>query len=345
VSAAGRIESALARVWWRDSAGAGAWALWPLSLLYRLVSALRRLAYALGWLKSERAPLPLIVVGNLVAGGAGKTPTVIALVQALRQAGWTPGIVSRGHGRRGHLATAVRADSPAAEVGDEPLLLHLRTRVPVWVARRRIEAARGLCATHAEVDVLVADDGLQHLALARDVQIIVFDERGIGNGWQLPAGPLRQPMPRYVPVNSHVLYNAVRPSSAWPGALATRRLAGAVLLQDWWRGAPATIQALHALRGRSVLAAAGMAAPERFFAMLRDAGLQPNALPLPDHHAFEQLPWPPDTPEVLVTEKDAVKLPRDPAGATRIWVVALDFQLPQDFSTAVLDNLRLAYRS
>jgi tetraacyldisaccharide 4'-kinase len=202
-----------------------------------------------------------------------------------------------------------------------------------------------LCAAHAEVDVLVADDGLQHLALARDVQVIVFDERGIGNGWQLPAGPLRQPMPRHVPVNSHVLYNAVHPSTAWPGALATRRLAGAVLLQDWWRGAPATIQALHALRGRSVLAAAGMAAPERFFAMLRDAGLQPNALPLPDHHAFEQLPWPPDTPEVLVTEKDAVKLPRDPAGATRIWVVALDFQLPQDFSTAVLDNLRLAYRS
>jgi len=118
-----------------------------------------------------------------------------------------------------------------------------------------------------------------------------------------------------------------------------------VLLQDCWRGAPATPQALHSLCGRTVLAAAGIAAPERFFAMLRDAGLLPVTLPLPDHHAFEQLPWPPDTPDVLVTEKDAVKLPREPAGATRIWVVALDFQLPQDFSAAVLDNLRLAYRS
>jgi tetraacyldisaccharide 4'-kinase len=117
-----------------------------------------------------------------------------------------------------------------------------------------------------------------------------------------------------------------------------------VLLQDWWCGAPATMQALQALRGRTLPAAAGLAVPERFFAMLRDAGLQPIALPLPDHHAFAQLPWPADTPDVLVTEKDAVKLPRKPADATRIWVVALDFQLPQDFSTAVLDNLRLAYR-
>jgi tetraacyldisaccharide 4'-kinase len=340
VSASGRIESALARVWWRDSPGVAAWVMWPLSLLYRMVSALRRLACAIGSLTAERAPLPLIVVGNLVAGGAGKTPTVIALVQALRQAGWTPGIISRGHD-----AVPVRADSPATEVGDEPLLLHLRTRAPVWVARRRIEAARGLCAAHAEVDVLVADDGLQHLALAREVQVIVFDERGIGNGWPLPAGPLRQPLPRHVPVNSHVLYNAAHPSTAWPGAMASRRLAGAVLLQEWWRGAPATVPALHALRGRPVLAAAGMAVPERFFAMLRDAGLQPTALPLPDHHAFEQLPWPPDTPDVLVTEKDAVKLPPERAGTTRIWVVALDFQLPQDFSAAVLDNLRLAYRS
>jgi tetraacyldisaccharide 4'-kinase len=344
VSAAARVEAALARAWWRDAPGAAARALWPLALLYRMVWALRRLAYAAGWLKTERAPRPLIVVGNLVAGGAGKTPTVIALVQALHQAGMRPGIISRGHGRRGHEAAAVHADSPAAAVGDEPLLLHLRTRAPVWVARRRLDAARGLCAAHPEVDVLVADDGLQHWALARDVQVIVFDDRGIGNGRLLPAGPLRQPMPLHVPVNSHVLYNAARPSTGWPGAMAARRLGGAVLLQDWWRGVPATVQALHALRGRPMLAAAGMAAPERFFAMLRDAGLQPTALPLPDHHGFERLPWPPDTPEVLVTEKDAVKLPPGTTGTTRVWVVTLDFQLPQDFSTAVLDNLRLAYR-
>jgi tetraacyldisaccharide 4'-kinase len=341
VTVAARIESALARLWWRDTRSALAWALWPLSWCYRAVSALRRLAYGVGWFRPEHATVPVIVVGNLVAGGAGKTPTVMALVQALRQAGWTPGVISRGHGRRSRDAAAVQDDSPAAEVGDEALLIRLRTRAPVWVARRRIEAARALCATDTAVDVLVADDGLQHLALARNVQVIVFDERGIGNGWQLPAGPLRQPMPKHVPVNSHVLYNASRASTPWPGALAQRRLAGAVLLQDWWRGAPASVQAIGDLRGRPLLAAAGMAAPERFFGMLRDAGLQITALPLPDHHGFEHLPWPADTPEVLVTEKDAVKLPRQPGGATRIWVVALDFQLPEEFSAAVLDNLRL----
>jgi tetraacyldisaccharide 4'-kinase len=345
VSLAGRVESALARVWWRSSPGVAAWALSPLTLCYHTVSALRRAAYALGWLKVGRAPVPVIVVGNLVAGGAGKTPTVIALVQALRRAGWTPGVISRGHGRSGQAACAVLDDSPVAEVGDEPMLIRLRTRAPVWVAPRRIDAARGLCAAHAEVDVLVADDGLQHLALARDVQVIVCDDRGTGNGWQLPAGPLRQPVPRHVPVNSHVLYNAAFASTPWPGALARRQLAGAVLLQDWWRGAPPSLPALLALRGCCVLAAAGMAVPERFFAMLRNLGLQPTALPLPDHHAFEQLPWPADTPDVLVTEKDAVKLPREPAGDTRIWVVALDFELPEDFCNAVVDNLRLAYRA
>jgi len=336
----GRVEAALTRLWWRDKRSAAAWALWPLSCLYRGAMAMRHWAYALGWARAARAPVPLIVVGNLVAGGAGKTPTVIALVQALRQAGWTPGVISRGHGRQGNAAMAVSALSLPGAVGDEPLLIHRRTQAPVWVARRRIEAARGLCAAHAEVDVLVADDGLQHLGLQREVQIIVFDERGIGNGGLLPAGPLRQPMPRHVPVNSHVLYNAPRASTRWPGALAQRRLAGAVLLQDWWLGAPPTAQALQQLRGRPLLAAAGMAAPQRFFAMLREAGLQITPLPLPDHHGFDPLPWPADTPELLVTEK----LPRAGSGATRIWVVALDFQLPEEFSAAVLANLRLSHR-
>jgi tetraacyldisaccharide 4'-kinase len=340
----GRVEAALTRLWWREDRPVVAWLLWPLSCLYGAVTALRRCAYALGWLRAERAPVPVIVVGNLVAGGAGKTPTVIALVQALRRAGWTPGVISRGHGRQGDAASAVLEHSLPAAVGDEPLLIHRRTRAPVWVARRRIKAARGLCAAHAEVDVLIADDGLQHLGLQRDVQVIVFDERGIGNGCLLPAGPLRQPMPAHVPVNSHVLYNAPHTSTPWPGALALRRLAGAVLLQDWWSGAPATAQALRQLRGRPLLAAAGMAAPQRFFGMLREAGLQPTELPLPDHHGFDPLPWPADTPEVLVTEKDAVKLPRQGGGAMRIWVVALDFQLPEDFSAAVLDNLQLIHR-
>lgn len=345
MSGAGRLESALVRTWWRRERSLLACLLLPLSWCYRAVSALRRLAYATGLLRSQQAPVPVVVVGNLVAGGAGKTPTVIALVQALRTAGHVPGVISRGHGRREGHAAAVQPCSRAVDVGDEPLLIHLRTHAPVWVARRRIEAARGLCTNHPEVDVLVADDGLQHLALRRDVQLIVFDERGVGNGLQLPAGPLRQPQPVHVPVNSHVLYNAPAPSTPWPGASAQRELAGAVLLADWWRGAATDPQALIALRGRPLLAAAGMAAPQRFFAMLQAAGLEFTVLPLPDHHDFDALPWPPDTPEVLVTEKDAVKLPRDAPGATRIWVVALDFRLPEALRTAVLDNLHRLRRS
>jgi tetraacyldisaccharide 4'-kinase len=340
VAGAGRLEAALSRAWWRRDRSLLAWLLLPLSWCYRALTALRRVAFAAGLVASERAPVPVIVVGNLVAGGAGKTPTVIALVQLLREAGYVPGVISRGHGRRDRHAAAVRDAGAAAEVGDEPLLIRLRTRAPVWVARRRIEAARGLCAAHPEVDVLVADDGLQHWRLQRDLQLIVFDDRGIGNGLQLPAGPLRQPMPAHVPVNSHVLYNACAPSTAWNGALARRGLAGAVLLQEWWRGAAPGLPALHALRGRALVAAAGLAAPHRFFAMLREAGLQFEALPLGDHHAFSTLPWPAGTPDVVVTEKDAVKLPRDGGGATRIWVVALDFRLPEELRDALLDNLR-----
>ncbi|MGL6108542.1 MAG: tetraacyldisaccharide 4'-kinase, partial [Rubrivivax sp.] len=146
------------------------------------------------------------------------------------------------------------------------------------------------------------------------------------------------------PVNTHVLYNAALPSTSWPGAIGRRGLAGAVLLQDWWRGAAASPSALQALRGRRLLAAAGLASPQRFFGMLREVGLQIDTLPLPDHHAFDRLPWPADGAEVLVTEKDAVKLPRQSAGNTRVWVVTLDFKLPEDFIAAVLHNLRLSYR-
>ncbi len=341
---ADRIEAGLGRLWWQAEASSLAQCLRPLSWCYATVAGARRAAYAVGWCRAERAPLPVVVVGNLVAGGAGKTPTVIALVEALRSAGRTPGVISRGYGRDSAATRQVLDDSLPAEVGDEPLLIRRRTRAAVWVAKRRIEAARALCAAQPEVNVLVADDGLQHLALARDVQVIVFDERGIGNGLLLPAGPLRQPLPRHVPVNSHVLYNAAQPSTAWPGACAMRALAGAAALPDWWRGVAATPQALAALRGRKLLAAAGMAAPQRFFDMLRAAGLDFDALPLPDHNDFATLPWPADGAEVLVTEKDAIKLPRQGRGSTRVWVVALDFRLPENFTAAVLHNLRLTQR-
>lgn len=335
----GRIEAGLGRLWWPPRPSALAQCLRPLSWCFGAASGLRRAGFRLGLWRARAAPVPVLVVGNLVAGGAGKTPTVIALVQALRAAGWHPGVISRGHGRTADELQEVTPQSTVLAAGDEPLLMRLRCGVPVFVARRRIDAAQALCAAHPQVDVLLADDGLQHLQLQRQAQVIVIDERGIGNGLLLPAGPLRQRLPARLPPRTQVLYNAIRPTTDLAGSVVQRRLAGAVLLGDWWHGHAASIAALHALRGQRLLAAAGIAAPRRFFDMLRDEGLVFQELPLPDHHDFNPLPWPADTPDVLVTEKDAVKLPPQLTGATRVWVVTLDFHLPAPFVAAVLDDL------
>jgi tetraacyldisaccharide 4'-kinase len=286
---------------------------------------LHRGLYDSGLRRVARAPRPLVVVGNLVAGGAGKTPTVIALVSLLRQMGRTPGVISRGYGRAADTPQLVDARSRANDVGDEPLLIHLRTHAPVAVAARRIDAAQALCAAHPQVDVLIADDGLQHRALARDAQVIVFDERGAGNGLLLPAGPLREPMPQRAPERSIVLYNAPRSTTALPGFVATRTLSGLVTLDRWWQGDAADAQAWHVLQGRRVVACAGTAVPERFFAMLRERGLAFDAIALADHADYATLPWPDGIDDVVLTEKDAVKVAPERVRGTRVWVAPLDF--------------------
>jgi len=292
--------------------------------------------------------VPVLVVGNLVAGGAGKTPAVIALVGLLRRQGWTPGVVSRGHGRQGGAVRAVTRGSRAAEVGDEPLLIRLRTGAPVVVGADRAAAARTLCAAHPAVDILVADDGLQHHRLKRDMALLVFDERGAGNGLRLPAGPLRQALPSRVPADSLVLYSAGRPSTALPGLTGVRRLTAVLPLDAWWQGQTADTAAeadagWSALRGRRLLAAAGLARPEPFFLMLEARGLQIDRLPLADHHRFSPLPWPAGTSDVIVTEKDAVKLPPGSVGTTRVWVAGLDFQ-PEPAFDAALRRLCAPFR-
>ena len=320
-----------------QSRGALACALWPLAALFGGLAALRRLAYRQAWRRAHHLAVPVVVVGNLVAGGAGKTPTTIAIVVLLRRHGFSPGIISRGYrGRGGAIPLEVHADTSAATGGDEPLLMRRRTGVPVVVGRNRVAAGRALLRDHPEVNVIVSDDGLQHLRLARDAQVLVFDERGAGNGWLLPAGPLREPMPATLPARSVVLYNAPEATTALPGQRVQRALAGAVQLSAWHAGQPPDPTQLAALRGRPLLAVAGLAQPQRFFAMLRDAGLTITPLALPDHHAYTDLPWPVGTPDVVLTEKDAVKL--DPARllATRVWVVALDFRLPVAFEAALL---------
>jgi tetraacyldisaccharide 4'-kinase len=319
---------------WQKS-GPAQWLLRPLSWLFALLATARRALYRYGLRRTQHAPRPVIVVGNLVAGGAGKTPVVIALVQLLRQMGHVPGVISRGHGgRTAQNARLVSRDSDPAEVGDEPLMIHLRTGVPVAVARQRVLAARALCTAHPAVSVLVADDGLQHLALARDVELVVFDDRGLGNGQLLPAGPLRERPPATLAPSTLVVYSAGAKSTPLAGFIGWRRLGTICSLQDWWMTEAVTSRVVQ-LRDRPLLAAAGLARPEGFFSMLQAEGLKVQRLPLPDHFDYATLPWPADTPDVIVTEKDAVKLRPQRIGRTRVWVATLDFALPSDFQAAL----------
>lgn len=333
-----RLAAALTRSWAKPRPDALARLLQPLSWLYRGLWGLRRLAYATGLKPRLAAPVPVLVVGNLVAGGAGKTPTVIALLPRLRALGFTPGVISRGHGRlQANPLHEVRSGSPAELSGDEPLLIHLRTGAPVVVGADRLQAARQLCQAHPEVDLLVADDGLQHWRLARQAQLVVFDERGAGNGLLLPAGPLREPLASRPPPHSLVLYTSGRASTAWPGCTGQRRITGVVALADWWQGAkpPTDHDPWAPVRGRPLLAAAGLARPQAFFDMLQAQGLDITPLPLPDHARFNALPWPADTPDVVLTEKDAVKLRPAQLGRTRVWVAGLDFAPEPAFDAAL----------
>ncbi|MDB6002639.1 MAG: tetraacyldisaccharide 4-kinase, partial [Rhizobacter sp.] len=209
------LEQRLLSAW--TGRGVLARTLLPLSLVYRALLDLDRARQHRKRLAREATSTPLrapvVVIGNLVAGGAGKTPTVIATTRLLREHGFTPGIVSRGHGRSDpDTMFEVTANSDPRQAGDEPLLLRLRTMAPLVVGRDRNAACAELLRLHPEVDVIVSDDGLQHHALRPDVAVIVFDDRGAGNGWLLPAGPLREPMPSRLSACQLVIYNADRPS-------------------------------------------------------------------------------------------------------------------------------------
>ena len=320
-----RLGSFLQQVW--SGRGLLSTVLSPLAWLFGAVTTVRRQLYARGWLASHRLPVPVVVVGNLVTGGAGKTPTVLAVLRLLRSHGYSPGVVSRGYGRADHAIRLVASDADSAQVGDEPLLLRRRSGVPVAVGRDRPEAARALLRAHPDIDVIVTDDGLQHLALQRDVEVIVFDDRGAGNGRLLPAGPLREHVPSSLQQHQVVLYNANVPSTTLPGHVVQAKLAGAVSLHEWWQGKAPSRSVLESLRGRPVLAVAGLARPQRFFAMLRDTGIDATELALDDHHDFAVLPWPDDSGDVIVTEKDAVKLPPSRSIDATVWVAAAEVLL------------------
>lgn len=291
------MEQALLRIWERR--GWQAWLLWPLSLLYGLLAGMHRLAYSLQLKKSGCVPVPIIVVGNVVAGGSGKTPVVMALVQHWTARGVRVGVVSRGYGRNKTDCREVRPDSLASEVGDEPALVQRSCSVPVFVARQRLQAAQAMLAAYPAIQLIVSDDGLQHHALHRDLEICIFDDRGVGNGFLLPAGPLREAWPRPVDL---VLHSGVHP--AFAGWRAQRTLADYAVQADGTRVPLAT------LRGSPVLAVAAIAQPESFFGMLRTAGLSlAETRALPDHYNFDSWSRPSDKHKTIIcTEKDAVKL-------------------------------------
>ena len=285
-----------ARHWYRLSAVS--LLLFPLSLVFRLLVALRRWLFRVGALPSVRLRVPVIVVGNLTVGGTGKTPLILALVDALRAKGLRPGILSRGHGGTDIGPRAVREGDDAMQVGDEPLLLAERSGCPVWIGADRAAAARALLAAHARCDVLLCDDGLQHYRLQRDFEIAVEDERGLGNGFLLPAGPLREPAARRVDAT---VVNGAEPK---PGAFRMR-LAPVGLYRIDGHGAAL---AQSELSGKRLHAVAGIGNPERFFEGLSRMGLAFSAHPFPDHHAFRAADLEfADCDFVLMTEKDAVK--------------------------------------
>ncbi len=300
--------------------------LLPLAGLFGAIGGLRRWLYRRGLLKAAPRRLPVLVVGNLTVGGAGKTPTVLALIEGLRARGWRPGVISRGHGGSARDAMLLPEQPEPSLHGDEPSLIRLRSRAPVAVARRRSRAAELLEAS-AEVDLLIADDGLQHYALARDLEVLVIDgERRFGNGALLPAGPLREPLVRAARCAARVCNGGLPGPEEWPMRLVPLPLRALV------------DGAAPPLRGARVHALAGIANPARFFATLRALGFEPVEHAFPDHHAFApaDLDFADDLP-VLMTEKDAVKCAAF-ADETQ-WSVPVDAELMAGFVDALVAAL------
>ena len=279
-----------------------AWLLWPASLGFACVAFCRRLLFKARILKSRHPGIPVIVVGNITVGGSGKTPLVLWIAEFLKSKGFSPGIISRGYGGRATEPVAATIASEAAEVGDEPIVLSRRSGCPVWVGADRVAVAQALRAQHKEVDVLILDDGLQHYAMRRDLEIAVVDSRGFGNGHSLPAGPLREGPSRLESVDAVVTNGFSREKSF------SMQLVGETLhrIADARDRRPAS-----AFAGQSVHAVAGIGNPNRFFLHLRSLGIRALPHPFPDHHPFtpQDLAFG-DALPVVMTEKDAVKLRR-----------------------------------
>ncbi len=313
--------------------------LLPVSWLFRLAVELRRLAFRTGWARRHAVSVPVIVVGNVTVGGTGKTPLTIWLVLYLITRGWHPGVVSRGYGGSAsddRVSEPVSPHSDPSRVGDEPVLIARRTPVPVWIGVDRVFAARALLREHPQCDVLIADDGLQHYRLARDVEVAVVDAGlGFGNGHMLPSGPLREPVHRLSAVDALVVNGAASMAAPVPRAaqFEMRIAAGRVYRLD----DPSITVAPESLRGQRLHAVAGIGYPDRFFSLLSALGLTFVEHPFPDHHHFEPSDLDFGDEPVILTEKDAVKCIR--FGASHHWVLPVEAQLDAAFGEHLVRRL------
>ena len=283
--------------YWRNRNAITYW-LWPFEVVYKMAWYVRQRAICLGWIQQHRVNATVIVVGNVVVGGGGKTPLTMALVQRLVSQGFQVGVVSRGYGRTETSLQIVNAQSSASVVGDEPLMIFQKCNVPVVVSAQRVTAARQLLHQFPSVNVLVCDDGLQHIELQREIEICVLDATGLGNGHLLPAGPLREPWPRQVDLLLHTHQRT------FPEGFESRRELSSFALTSEGQQVP-----LADLKLTPVEVVSGIAKPEAFLAMLEQKQFQiRHSTALPDHDHFQT--WQPSHPELplLCTEKDAVKL-------------------------------------
>lgn len=314
--------------------------LLPLSFLFLGLSMLRRLAYRQGWLKSHALAVPVVIVGNITVGGTGKTPLVIYLVEQLKQAGYTPGIISRGYG--GTQSGEVLLTSLPTEKGDEPVLMAKRTACPVWVNADRVQAGRDLLAAHPNCNILISDDGLQHYRLQRDVEIVVLNsQHSFGNGQLLPAGPLREKRIRLSQVNAIVDTARKSDLKAKEGLTLSQTYNMSLKMTGIQRLDDSQKTSIAQLQTKQVLAIAGIGHPSRFFNLLKGLGLDCETRAFNDHHAYTAQDFADVTDKtLLMTEKDAVKCKH--LDLNDAWYLPVSAQLESTQNNSLLQVIQSA---